>query len=179
MTKSCPTLCDPTDCSMPGFPGLQLLRSCFKRISVESMMPPSHLILCHPLLFLPSVFPSIGDFSSESAVCIRWPKHWSATYRIGGQCCMFEKWRSCAISKEVGSLQRKGWRGNQLAMALTLKQNHESEWIMQSSFLDQNFSLCNSEQRYLSQCTFFSGYFLCLSGYIPISIYLPSKYLPK
>ena len=47
-----------------------------KFISIASVMPSSHLILCHPLL-LPSVFPSIRDFSNESAVCIRWPKYWS------------------------------------------------------------------------------------------------------
>ena len=50
--------------------------SLLKLLSTESMMPSNHLILCHPLL-LPSVFPSIRVFSSESALCIRWPKFWS------------------------------------------------------------------------------------------------------
>ena len=174
VAQSCPTLCDPRDCSTPGFPVLQsseFAQTQFRWVD-DAIQPPS---FCHPLLFLPSVFPSIGGFSSESALCIRWPKYWSSIYRIGGQSCMLKKWRSCAISKEVCN----SWRGNQLTMALTLKQNHGSEWIMQPSFLDQNFSLCNSGQRYLSQCAFFSGYFLCLSGYIPISTYLPSKYPPK
>ena len=47
---------------------------------VESVMPSNHLILCHPLLLLPSVFPSIRVFSNESALCIRWPKHWSFSF---------------------------------------------------------------------------------------------------
>ena len=49
-------------------------QSSLKLISVESVMPSNHLILCRPLLFLPSIFPSIGVFSSESVLCIRWPK---------------------------------------------------------------------------------------------------------
>ena len=48
-----------------------------KLMSTESMMPPNHLILCWPLLLLPSVFPSIRVFSNETALRIRWPKHWS------------------------------------------------------------------------------------------------------
>ena len=51
-------------------------RSLLKLMSIESVMPSNHLVLCHPLL-LPSVFPRIRVFSSESAVCIRWPKYWS------------------------------------------------------------------------------------------------------
>ena len=48
-----------------------------KLMSIELMLPSKHLILCHPLLFLPSVFPSIRVFSNESILCIRWPKYWS------------------------------------------------------------------------------------------------------
>ena len=53
-----------------------------KPMSIESVMPSSHLILCRPLLLLPSVFPNIRVFSSESALCIRWPKHWSFSFSI-------------------------------------------------------------------------------------------------
>ena len=49
---------------------------------IESVMPSNHLILCHPLLLLPSIFPSIRVFSNESAVCIRWPKYWSLSFNI-------------------------------------------------------------------------------------------------
>ena len=51
-------------------------------MSIESVMPSSHLILCHPLLLLPSIFPSIRIFSNESALCIRWPKYWSFSFNI-------------------------------------------------------------------------------------------------
>ena len=53
-----------------------------KFTSIESVMPSNHLIPCCPLLLLPSIFPSIRVFSSESAVCIRWPKCWSLSFRI-------------------------------------------------------------------------------------------------
>ena len=53
-----------------------------KLMSIESVMPSNHLILCHPLLFLPSIFPSITVFSNESALCIRWPNYWSFSFNI-------------------------------------------------------------------------------------------------
>ena len=51
-------------------------------MSIESVIPSNHLILCHPLLLLPSIFPSIRVFSSESAICTRWPKYWSFSFSI-------------------------------------------------------------------------------------------------
>ena len=51
-------------------------------MSIESVMPSNHLILCHPLLLLPSIVPSIRVFSNESALCIRWPKYWSFSFNI-------------------------------------------------------------------------------------------------
>ena len=53
-----------------------------KLMSIESVMPSNHLILCHPLLILPSIFSSIRVFSDESALCIRWPKYWSLSFNI-------------------------------------------------------------------------------------------------
>ena len=53
-----------------------------KLMSMESVMPSSHFILCHPLLLPPSIFPSIRVFSNESALCIRWPKYWSFSFSI-------------------------------------------------------------------------------------------------
>ena len=52
-------------------------QSLLKFMSIESVMPSNHLILCHPLLLLPSIFPSIRVFSNELALCIRWPKYWN------------------------------------------------------------------------------------------------------
>ena len=57
-------------------------QSLLKLMSIESVMPSNHLILCHPFLLLPSVFPSIKVFSNESALCIRWPKYWSFSFNI-------------------------------------------------------------------------------------------------
>ena len=57
-------------------------QSLLKLMSIESVMPSNHLILCHPLLLLPSVFPSIRVFSKESVLCIRWPKYWSFSFSI-------------------------------------------------------------------------------------------------
>ena len=57
-------------------------RSSPKLMSIESVMPSNHLILCRPLLLLPSLFPSIRVFSNESALCIRWPKYWSFSFNI-------------------------------------------------------------------------------------------------
>ena len=57
-------------------------RSLLKLMSIESVMPPSHLILFRPLPLLPSIFPGIRVFSNESALCIRWPKYWSFSFSI-------------------------------------------------------------------------------------------------
>ena len=65
------------DYSTPGFPVLHHLQNSLKFMSIEWWCHPTHLILCCPFLFLPSIFPSIRAFSKESALYIRWPKYWS------------------------------------------------------------------------------------------------------
>ena len=82
VTQSSLTLCDPMNCSTPGLPVHHQLSKFTKPMSIESVMPSNHLILCHPLLLLPSIFPSIRVFSNESAVCIRWAKYWSFSFNI-------------------------------------------------------------------------------------------------
>ena len=79
--KSCLTLCNPMDCSTPGLSVPHCLLEVAKFMSIELVMPSNHLILCHPLLLLPSIFPSIRVFSNES-VLIRWPKYWSFSFSI-------------------------------------------------------------------------------------------------
>ena len=64
VAQSCPTLCDPMDCSMPGFPVHHQFWSLLKLMSINSVMPSNHFILCHPLL-LPSIFPSMRVFSND------------------------------------------------------------------------------------------------------------------
>ena len=78
----CPTLCNLMDCSMLGFPVFTVSRSLFKLMSIESVMPSNHFILCHPLLLLLSIFPSIRVFSNESVLHIKWPKYWSFSFSI-------------------------------------------------------------------------------------------------
>ena len=79
-TKSCLTLCNPMKCNTPGFPVLHCLLEFAQIKSTESVILSSHLILCHPLLLLPSIFPSIRVFSNESALFIRWPKYRSFSF---------------------------------------------------------------------------------------------------
>ena len=70
------------DCSTPGFPVHHQLLELLKLISIKLVIPSNHLNLCHPLLLLPSIFPSIRIFSNESVLHIRWPKYWSFTFNI-------------------------------------------------------------------------------------------------
>ena len=74
--QSCMTLCELMDCSTPGFPLFHHHQSLLKLMSFELVMPSNHLILCCPLLLLPSIFPSITVFSTEQALRIRWSKYW-------------------------------------------------------------------------------------------------------
>ena len=73
---------DPMDCSMQASPSITNSQSLPKLMSIESVMPSNHLILCRPLLLPPSIFPSIRVFSNESALRIRWPKYWSFSFSI-------------------------------------------------------------------------------------------------
>ena len=75
VAKSCPTLGDHTDYSMPGPPVLDYLQSLIKFVSIELVMLSNHLILCHLLFLLPSIFPSIRVFSNELSLCIRWSNY--------------------------------------------------------------------------------------------------------
>ena len=77
VAQSCPTFCDPVDCSMPGFPFLHHLQEFAQTHSTESVMPSNHLVFCCPLLPLSSIFPSVRVFSSELVLCIKWAKYWS------------------------------------------------------------------------------------------------------
>ena len=80
--QSCPTLCDPWTAACQVSLSITNSQSLLKLVSLKSMMPSNHLILCHPLLLLPSIFPSIRVFSNESALCIRWPKYCSFSFNF-------------------------------------------------------------------------------------------------
>ena len=82
VARSYPTLCDPLNCSTPGLPVHHQLQSSLRLMSIQSLMPSSHLILCRPLLLLPPIPPIIRVFSNESVLRMRWPKYWSFSFSI-------------------------------------------------------------------------------------------------
>ena len=82
VSQSCPTLCNPMGCNMPGSLSVTNSQSLLKLMSIKSVMPSNHLILCCPLLLLPSIFPSIRVSSFELVLCMRWPKYWSFSFNI-------------------------------------------------------------------------------------------------
>ena len=139
VTQSCPTLCDPMDCSTPGFPVHHQLRSILKFTSFESLMPFNHLILCRPLLLLPPIPPSIKVFPNESTLLMRWPKSCSFSFSI-------------IPSKEIPGLIsfRMDWL-DLLAVQGTLKsllQHHSSKAsvLRPSAFFTVQFSHLSSPQ---------------------------------
>ena len=82
VTQSCQTLCDTWIVAHQASLSISNSQSSLKLMSIESVMSSKHLILCHPLLLLPSIFPSISIFSNESALRIRWPEYWSFSFSI-------------------------------------------------------------------------------------------------
>ena len=82
VAQSCLILCDPMSHSTPGLPVHPNSGSLLKLTSIESVMPSNYLLLCRPLLLLPSIFPSIRVFSNESTLRTRWPKYWSVSHSI-------------------------------------------------------------------------------------------------
>ena len=93
--------------------------SMLKLMSTESMMPSNHLILCHPLLLPPSIFPSIRVFSNESAFCIRCPKYWSFSFSISlsSECLGLISFRTAWLSLQSKGLSR--------VFSNTAVQNHQ------------------------------------------------------
>jgi len=82
VAQSCPTLATPWTAAHRAYLSITNSQSLLKLMSFESVMPFNHLILCRPLLLLPSIFPSIRVFSNESVLRIRWPKYWSFSFSI-------------------------------------------------------------------------------------------------
>ena len=116
--QSCLTLCNSINRSTLGLPVHHQLPEFTQLTSIESVMPSSHLILCHPLFLLPPIPPSIRVFSNESTLRMRWPKYWSFSFSI-------------ILSKEIPGLIsfRMDWL-DLLAVQGTLKsllQNHSSK----------------------------------------------------
>ena len=124
ITQSRPTVYNPMDCSTPGFLSITNSQSWLKLMSIESVMPSKHLILCRPLL-LTSVFPGIRVFSNESVLRLRWPMCWSFSFNI------------CPSNEYSGLISFRMYWLDLLAVQGTLKsllQHHSSkESILQHS----------------------------------------------
>ena len=165
--QSFPTLCNPMDCDTPGFPVLHHLPELAQThvYQVSDAIPPSHL--CHPLLLLPSIFPSIRVFSKELTLSIRWPKYWSFSFII----------RPCNEYSGLISF-RIDWF-DLLAVQGTLKsllQHHSSKAsiLWRSAFFMVEFShpyMTTGKTLALSIRTFVRNHVLChqKSTFIPVA----------
>jgi len=131
VTQSRPTLCDPMDCSTPGFP-IHSQHPEFTQTHVESVMPSNHLILCCPLLLPPSIFPSIRVFSSESFLLIRWPN-----IAVSASASIFPM-----NSRDWFPLGWTGWMSLQSKRLKSLLQHHSSKasLLLRSAFFIVQFS---------------------------------------
>ena len=106
-----------------------------KPMSIESVMPSNHLVLCHPLFLPPSIFPSIRVFSNESALCIRWPKYWSFSFNIsptndhpGLISFRMDWWDLLAVQGTLKSLLQEEelrWRRTRTGRTLSPPQIHQ------------------------------------------------------
>ena len=85
VAKLCSTLCNPMNCNTPRFPVLHHLLDLLKLMFIELVIPSNRLILCQPLLLLPSIFLSIKVFSNESPHCIKWSKYWSFSANVSNE----------------------------------------------------------------------------------------------
>ena len=119
VTQSCPTLCDPWIAACQASLSITNSQDSLRPMSMESVMPSSHLILCHPLLLLPPIPPSIRVFSKESTLRMRWPKYRSFSFSI-------------IPSKEIpGLIFRMDWldllavQGTLKSLLNTTVQNHQ------------------------------------------------------
>ena len=170
VAQSCLNLCDPMDCSTPGFTVHHQHPNLLKFLSIESFMPSIHLILCRPLLLLPSIFPSIRVFSNESVLHIRWPKYWSFSFSIS----LFNEY-SGLISFRMNWLDLLAVQGT----LRSLLQHHSSKAILwHSAFFIVQLShqhMTTGENKALTRQTFFgkimSLLFNMLSGLV--IIFLP------
>ena len=115
VAQSCPTLWDPMNHSTPGLPVHHHSWSSLRLMSIESVMPSSHLILCRPLL-LPPVPPRIKVFSNESTLRMRWPKYWSFSFSI-------------IPSKEIPGLISFKWDDISIVKDKFSEFNHIKRWL--------------------------------------------------
>ena len=132
VAQLCPIVCNPMNRSTSDLPVHHQFWSLLKLMSVESVMPSSHLILCCPLLLLPPVSPSIRVFSNESALHMRWPKYWSFSFSI-------------SHSSEHPGLISLGWTGWISLQSKRLSRVFSNTTVQKHQFFSaQLFSQSNS-----------------------------------
>ena len=147
VAQSCLTHCDPMDHSTPGLP-VTNSQSSLRLMSIESVMPSSHLILCRPLLLLPPVPPSIRVLSNESTLCIRWPKYWSFSINPSNEYSVLISfridWKSEGLSGVFSNttVRKHQFFGTQLS---SQSNSHIHTWPLDRPFLAKwclCFSIC-------------------------------------
>ena len=134
--QTCATLCDTVDCSTPGLPIHHQLLELAKLMSIESVMPSNHLILCRPLLLLPSIFLSIRVFSKESALRIRWPNYWSFSFSISPS---NEYSGLISFRKSFSQCSSSNHRGPEIHRAFS---GRRGEWRLESLELKKSLTHC-------------------------------------
>ena len=136
VSQSCLTLCNLTECSTLDSLSITNFRSLLKLISLESVTPSNHLILCHPLFLLPSIFPSIRVFSKELVLHIRWPKCWSFSFSIHPSNEYSFQWFALGLTGLI-SLQRqhKHWEGVSIPPEIQDLQQFMSLLVLICAFL--------------------------------------------
>ena len=129
VTQLCPTLgVTPWTAACQASLPITNSRSLLKLMSIESMMPSNHLILCHSLLLLPSIFPRIGIFPNESVLHIRWPKIWSLSFSINP-------------SNEYSRLISLGWTGWIFLQSKGLSRVFSNTTVQRHQFLSAQLSV--------------------------------------
>ena len=147
-------------------------RSLFKLMSIASVMPSNHLILCHTLLLLPSIFPSIRVFSSELVLCIRWPKYWSFSFSISPS-----NEYSGLISFRMGWLYLLAIQGT----PKSLLQHHSSKAsILWCFFIYFSLTFSLSSFTYIKRLfnSSLSAIRVVSSAYLRLLIFLPAILIP-
>ena len=161
--QSCPTLCNARDCSMPVSLFITNSQSLLKLISIESVMPSDHCILCHPFLLPPSIFSSIRVFSNESVLCITWPKYWSFSFSLSPS----NEYSHLPIGTNPG--REGGFPSGASDKELACQCRRDNPWVgkipgggndnaLQCSFLDNPMDRCD----YLGREDLFCTILLCI-----------------
>ena len=140
VAQSCPTLCDPWTAARQASLSITNSWSLLRLMSIESVMPSNHLILCHPLLLLSSIFPSIRVFSKDSVLCIRWPKYWSFSISISPS-----KEYSGLSSFRIDLFGLLAVQGTLKNLLHTTVQKHQPFGAQSSLWSDSNIHTCHGK----------------------------------